>query len=154
MSFFKVECMHGCGQVCLLVTLLSVDLRPHLALFPASNQICPPAEMETFGPVCFCNFFFSLTVTKWCFCFMFVSWAFFSQCQSQTPTRNKHLVRAKISIDLFGHPHFIYIFRLDSPFCQTFLTVLYNTCFEKFVDPLCAAFLEVLCVTYCYQCYG
>lgn len=66
MSFIKVECMSGCGLTA-LSGLPSGDLvnrradpRPHLTLFPASSQICPPVEMQAFDPVCFCNlcFFF------------------------------------------------------------------------------------------------
>lgn len=100
MSFFKVECMHGCGQVCLLVTLLSVDLRPHLALFPASNQICPPAEMETFGPVCFCYFIFQSDCYEMVFLFHVCFMSFFLPVsesdanKEQTPCQSEDFYRS------------------------------------------------------------
>lgn len=102
MSFIKVESMSGCGLAELLglpsgdLVNQRADLCPHLTLFPASSQICPLAEVQTFDPVCFCNLYFFQSVCYIMVFFVSCYRAFLSQCQSQTPTRKNHLVRAII----------------------------------------------------------
>lgn len=56
--------MSGCGLAAMSglpsgdLVNQRADLRPQLTRFPAPSQICPPAETQTFDPVCFCNLCF------------------------------------------------------------------------------------------------
>lgn len=113
---FKVQCVHGFGLAALSVlppgdlVNPSIDLCPYLALFPASNQIYPPAEMETFGPLCLSNLYY---FSVWLYGGGFVSCAFLFQGQRQMPTRGKKsLVRTNVLSIL--HPFLEMLYSLIS----------------------------------------
>lgn len=149
MSFIKVECVSGCGwlhrRVCLLVTLLTKELTCSLtSLFSLLRaefllkQKCRPLTLCAFVIYVFvlfvCCYFSLVQLLAWCLVSCYST--FFSRCQSQTPTRKNHLFREEIiqkvfytsCIHLTGLLHFLF-FAFDSLYCQTPLTVLYNTLF-------------------------
>lgn len=123
--------MSGCG----LATLSGLpsgdlvhqraDLRSHLTLFSASSQICSPAEIQTFDPMCFCNLCSTQPVCH--VVFLFHATETFSLCQSpqgKIPlSEHKIMYLLYTCIYLTGHLCLTICLIFDSPYCQTSLII-------------------------------